>query len=189
MRNILCALSLILLSACAGTFYVPASGTPTANVRFVATYGGNTEFIHSDSARCDAKFQGKLGWFHPGGGQDFQAERRGFNRREGIPDGEAYPSHMYSEMRIDSDKPFFVTVASTAASPGSISPFSVQICVRAAELPVQTGRNYELIHVRDGDKCDLKFFEVSQASGRVGRKEINLSSKSPLCTGHGTPRS
>ena len=189
MRRYLSGLCAILLSGCAGTFYVPAPGTPTANVRFVATYGGNTEFIRSDSVQCDAMFRGKLGWFNPGGDQNFQAERRGFNRREGIPGGEAYPSHMYSEMRVDSDKPFFVTVASTAGRSGSISPFDVQICVRAAELPVHTGRNYELIHVRDGDKCDLRFVEVSQTSGGVSRKEINLISKSPMCTGHGTPRS
>lgn len=92
-------------------------------------------------------------------------------------------------MKVDFDKPFFVTVASTTGVRGSISPFDVQIYVRAAELPVQSGLNNKLIHVRSGDKCDLQFFEVSQTSVSVSRQEIYLSAKSPLCAGHGTLRS
>jgi hypothetical protein len=176
-----------LLAGCASNFYTPTPGAHTAKVRFIAIGNGNTEFDKADSAECKTKLSGMLGWFHPAGSQSFQADRRGFNRRVGMPDGDKYPSHMYSELEVDADPPFFVSVSSTAQR--GVYLGDVGVCVQAVQLPVRPNRMYELIHERQDERCQLFFFELTQESGHLERKAIEPTQRSPVCTGLGIPKS
>ena len=178
MRYVSLAFAALVLCGCAPAFYRPAEGTPTANVRFVATYSGNTEFIVSDSIDCATSGRSVVGWFHPM--DTASAYRRGFDRREGMPGGDRYPSHMYSEMRVDAGKPFFIKVSSVAG--GGAAPFSVDACAIKAELTVAPGREYEMVQVRDGRRCDVLFYELLRTPVGVERKPAELAAKR-LCSG------
>lgn len=177
-----------LVGGCASQFYVPQENSPTANVRFVATSPGNTSFNSSASEKCDGGYKGTLGFFNPMSAiMPIDAGRRGYDRRLGIPGGEIHSKYMYSELRVDATKPFYVKVSSTA--PASANPYDVSICERSVLIPIESGKNYELVQVRSGGSCDFEYFELEESVQGVVRRPVPLAVKGPLCNGWGRPLS
>jgi hypothetical protein len=171
-----------LLAGCqTPTWYAATPSGTTAKLRVVASAPGNTYIVSATGLKCPASAYSNivgdsdrlLGWFHPSGGQSFQADRRGFNRRVSMPGGSAFPEHMYAEHIVDAGAPIDIRVTNVFSQG---SPYDIGFCHTVGRVTLTAGKNYELFFRGNGPQCDMRLAEVLQESServeRVNREFV-----------------
>lgn len=162
----------VFLAGCSTNAWYVSPGTATdASLRAVALVPGNSFVGIVPDGTCDESGAAMLGWFHPAATAGLQASRRGFDRRIGMPGGEAYPPNTYAEHRVAADKT--VRFVANSAAPRSANPFEVDQCTVFADAPLSAGKSYEVVFRRPQGACELKVFElVPRDAGPTSRVPV-----------------
>lgn len=154
--------ALCVVGGCASTSnFESVSGPGTANLRVATALPGNTLVgALSKPDSCDAEDVQTMGWFHPGGGQSFQAARRRFDQRVGMDYPSKFPPHMYAEYRVPASRPHRLSALSVMAG---ANPYDPNQCSAVTDVAFEAGKSYELVVVRDRDSCGFALFELPSA--------------------------
>lgn len=159
-----------LLCACAATYYQSAPGPQSSRLRVATDLDGNTGFEAARTFTCGGSSLGNLGFFHPGSA-DWQAYRRGFDRKLGMPLSAGLQANMFAEYVIDGTRPFFVRASNVAGTGGVIlTGGSAYVPVTTGYLVVgftpTPGHDYELDFTGDADVRNLRLFELENGARR-----------------------
>lgn len=175
----LLSIALVLSGCAAGDWYKAPNGAEIARLRVVASAPSNTMIEAISKPTCDSQDSQLLGWFHPMAGS-MQANRRGYDRRVGIPLGHLYPNNMFAEHTIEASKS--ISVFASGIFTQSPIMFDVGLCKVVGTFTPLPGHDYEILYVGEGSKCDLKLFEVvSQKSVSPRRIEAKFDNGVVYC--------
>ena len=178
MKKLLSTILILLLSGCAAGTWYKAETTNTAKLRAVALDSPNALVAVIPNASCEPKQETVLGWFHPSA-ESFQASRRGFDRRTGIPLGEAYPNNQYSEHLVDASKP--IVIFSKGLYWVGPTLYSFRECKKVATFSPLTNHDYEVVFTSAGKECNLSLFEIKNENGNSQRVKAKFDSEEPSC--------
>jgi hypothetical protein len=103
------------------------------------------------------------GWFHPGAFGAWQATRRGFDRRIGMPGGSQYPANMYSEHIVAARSE--ITFVASSVSAQSLNPYDVGVCRTFRKAVLMPDHSYELVFGGQNGACALELFELKLTAG------------------------
>ena len=142
-------------------WYQAPVGTPTAAVRFVSLAPGNTAMESVAAGDCGAEATGLFGDFHPGSG-DWQAYRRGFDHRVGMPLGDSYEKHVFAEYNVRVDTPLRLRVINVSSA--GFGPYDVATCDKVVSLALHGGGFYEMVVSNRGERCTVDAYQISKAA-------------------------
>lgn len=155
-------LGVFSLSACTSSFYKAPPDVPTARLRVVSRADGNTGFYvgSRDSCKKGDFMSAMLGWFHPGASQGIQANRRGFNRRLGMPYSEGIPNHLYAENLIGVKPPPRILVDNVSGFTfGVVS--TLNFCGGFYDVDFKPNLDYEIVAYDEKGSCRVKAFRLA----------------------------
>jgi hypothetical protein len=178
MKIILIFVSILTLSGCAaGNWYTAENLSATTQLRVVALATSNTEISVIPKPSCDPESKRVLGWFHPDAGS-MQASRRGFDRRIGLPLGNAYPENMYAEHIIEATKPINIYVAGVYWVGPTV--YSYRECKKVATFTPLPNHIYEVLYSGKGAECNLNLFEIDSQDGKKPKRVEAKFESEPL---------
>lgn len=157
-------LAAMLVGCTLGPIYAPPTGGVTANLRVLTYMSGNTSLGSlPNQASCSTDEIQVMGFFHPSGAEGFQASRRRFDQRVGMPGASDLPSHMYAEYKVVAGRPIRFAGHNVVAAG---SPYDVKVCSAFGDAKLREGGNYELVFSQDRGRCVIELFELVNSSER-----------------------
>ena len=178
MKKILVICFVSLLNGCAAGNWYKAETSTTARLRAVALDSPNASLSVIPTPSCEPKEETVLGWFHPSA-ESFQASRRGFDRRIGMPLAETYPKNQFAEHLIDASKP--IVIFSRGLYYTGPTVYSFRECHKVGTFTPLTNHDYEVVYTSSGKECNLSLFEIKTEGGSSKRIEISFDSQNPSC--------
>ena len=182
-------LSPMVLMGCAQPpFYESHAGAPVANLRVLTGMQGTTFF--TTRAQLDCKKDSddsRLGVFSPMLFGDFVKERAGVNHKLSLPGGEGLPYTMFSEWKIDAEKPFFIHAyavihGGTGYVVGNTYVANNTEVNDAAGFTPHADLTYEVTYGLNEGKPELHLFEIATGdTGQVTRTRLPFDLGSLRC--------
>ena len=167
------------LTGCAAGNWYKAETLTTARLRAVALDSPNALLAVISTASCDPKEQTVLGWFHPSA-ESFQANRRGFDRRLGMPLGDTYPNNQFAEHLIDASKS--IIIFSKGLNFVGPTIYSYRECKKVATFTPLSNHDYEVLFTSSAKDCKLSLFEIKTEGGYSKRVEAKFDDDKPTCS-------
>lgn len=176
IRQFALVASLAIVSGCSvNNWAVAPQNGDSAGLRVVSLAPGNSFVGVTKDGSCEEGDALMYGWFHPGASEAWQASRRGFDRRIGMPDGNHYSAHLFAEHRVAVGTEMTFLASSTSAQ--SPNPYDVGVCRVFKKAKLSVGRDYELVLGRQSGSCSLEMFElVRKSDGGIVRAPLPLIS-------------